>query len=330
MITGGYYYREDDAPMYTFVQDMDITRPSTTVLFQDPRNKAFPYNETNYMQSAISKDGQVLAIGTAGANNNAGEVKTYLWDDVLRDWTPLETLTENFYCGEYVALSEDGLTMVVTATFNVDRPYFGYFQRYSLNGTTWEKEGPEVLTNTDGYFMNIKMTPNGDKVVVTESDEQEVHLYVWDPKADNWNKTKTFEPYLDSTFLTAFGDDNLEISDDGSTIVISDSEYDNDTGIAFVYTNDTEQVIIGLEEGSYFSYGFALSGDGETLALGAWSGEKEGIHIYKKRGDEGFVYQKQHIRVYENSRIALNYNGTVLAFEHNPEYEGLVSVYLLS
>jgi len=83
------------------------------------------------------------------------------------------------------------------------------------------------------------------------------------------------------------------------------------------------------KKSSYFGYKFALSGDGETLAISDWFNNE--ILIMKRESEGEWLDFQTISEVYRPDNVLLSTDGSVLSFENNPNNEdnnGQIHVYL--
>ena len=201
---------------------------------------------------ALSTNGNMLAVGAIGKNSAEG--MTYVFTRNGNDWSQ-KTMLLPFYptqaCefGDSVSLSGDGNTLVVGAPFDdtestgVNNPVTGTATNagavyvFTNNGGTWSQQAYVKASNTDaGDEFGLSVSVSGDG--------------------------KTF-------IVGAPGEASNGTSQSNNS--------DSAAGAAYVFTNSagswSQQAYVKSTDGSAgyeFGHSVALSGDGNTLAVGAW------------------------------------------------------------
>jgi len=362
-----YWELTPDDEKRTFVQVIDFDKSCLSVsLPENPRvtvltSAGTPYFEEDgpledynyapdFWAGAISRDGSVIAHTNYVEMENynyEGAVRTYKWNDSDKKWTKL--LPFPMFGNEYglsfggsVALSNDGNVMVVGSPqlqLDAGQDMYGQFQRYELQDNfEWQAIGEVVQgeSDSDGMAAMVVMTPEGDFIAVNSNEGKFVKLYFWMNTPEYWALEYTI--VRDRKGTDDFGSDTIQMSDDGETLAIGDEGWKQKRGFVMIYTKDLggpmgkwEKVktIYGRKKKSYVGYKFALSGDGETLAVSDWV--KNEILIMR-RDSEGEWLDFQIIsKVYRPDNVLLSTDGSVLSFENNPNNEennGQIDVYL--
>jgi len=251
-----------------FVQRQAITDPAAT------NGDGFGY------ALALSADGSTLAVGAPGVQG-----KTYLYSRCGGTFTLIATLADpataaSDYIGNYfgsaVALSGDGSTLAVGAsftTFNQGKAYV-----YTRSGSTVTLiatlAGP-AATNYDRFGYAVALSGDGSTLAVgaylTSGGQGKTHLY------SRSGSTVTLIATLSdpaATIYDYFGS-AVALSTDGSTLAVGAIGTSGE-GAAYVYTrSDSTFTLIatladpGITASDYFGSAVALSGDGSTLAVGA-------------------------------------------------------------
>jgi hypothetical protein len=253
---------------------------------------------------SLSSDGQTLAIGAPGTDNNnqrnSGQVIIYKWNTLF--WTQLgqdikgdATDDQN---GTSVSLSFDGKKVAIGARFT------GRVRIFKLYGTTWGKLGQDIYGENDQSGYSVSLSGDGNTVAIGA------------PYNDNNNKTKSgtvriFE--LDGTMWKPLGQNingetsneqsgySVSLSNDGKIVAIRSFNNNNNNRHIKVYQwNETSwtqlgdditaKVRINDNDGNvkydYSGWVVSLSSDGTSIAYGLYGNDNNGnyqgsIEIYK-------------------------------------------------
>jgi len=346
----------------TFVQVIDFDQSSLSVsLPENPRVTVLTSAETPYFDEddehnwapdfwagAISTDGSVIAHTNYNEKENydyEGAVRTYKWNDRRKKWTkllpfPMFGGETNLSFGGSVALSNDGNIMVVgSPQWELDlflgNLMYGQFQRFELkDNKEWQAIGDVVQgeSDSDGLAAKVVMTPEGDYIAVNSYEGKFVKLYFWMTSDQYWNLEYTI--VRDEEGTNDFGVSAIQMSDDRRTLAIGDAVSKRNKGFVMIYTQvngewEKVKTIYGTKKNSYFGYKFALSGDGETLAISDWF--KNEILIMKRESEGEWLDFQTISEVYSPNNVLLSTDGSVLSFENNPNNEennGQIHVYL--
>ncbi len=205
--------------------------------------------------------------------------------------------------GSAVALSADGLTMAVGA---IEKAYV-----FVYDGTIWTEQSLLTANNGeagDKFGESVALSADGNTLVVGAREEdgndsgsldRSGAVYVFTRTGTSWSQ----QQYLRATFPDngdRFGD-SVGLSDDGATLVVGASYDDSDSsanpnnsssnnsGAAYVFSFNgavwSEQAFLkasNLEPSDRFGITIAISGDGNTLAVGAYAEDSSGA-----QGDNG-------------------------------------------
>lgn len=276
LVVGAYGESNDAAGV--FMDSSEITNTST--LNESGAAYVFNYNDGAWTQSAyikasipgeseyfggkvaLSGDGNTLVVTASGDNNGL--------TGVITDGS--ETTQE-----------------IGTASAS------GAVYSYSKNADgSWVQtayiKAPE--TTVAGFGFAAALSFNGDTLAVGTADEQ---VYIFNASSDIWSQTTYLEASNKSN-NDSFGS-NLSLSHDGNTLAVSASKEDNsatgiftdnsestgdiskenDSGAVYLFTNSsvgwTQSAYIkasNTESLDYFGRSIALSGDGNTLVVGAY------------------------------------------------------------
>eukprot|EP00551_Chaetoceros_affinis_P010552 CAMPEP_0203667942 /NCGR_PEP_ID=MMETSP0090-20130426/4667_1 /ASSEMBLY_ACC=CAM_ASM_001088 /TAXON_ID=426623 /ORGANISM="Chaetoceros affinis, Strain CCMP159" /LENGTH=585 /DNA_ID=CAMNT_0050532235 /DNA_START=176 /DNA_END=1933 /DNA_ORIENTATION=- len=114
---------------------------------------------------ASSSNGKIVAVGSPYANNNAGRVGVYQYDDTLQLWVlrgrEMNGFSHGYHYGYDVALSHSGTVLVVAAPRALGGRGFVAVYRFDAYADEWEKIGGDI----EGKFMSEEF---GTSVAVSE------------------------------------------------------------------------------------------------------------------------------------------------------------------
>lgn len=244
------------------------------------------------------------------------------------------------YFGWSVALSGDGNTLAVGApqedATDDTATNSGAVYIFSRTETGWSQQAYLKASNTranDEFGTSLSLSYNGDTLAVgahkayTEpsGQNQQGAVYIFTRTGTAWTEQAYFKGWN-----TGDGDRfgiSVALSDDGNTLAVgadnedsdfvgvhspeglTDNELASNSGAVHLFTRTgatwTQQAFVkasntGAED--YFGSSVALSGDGSTLAVGAYYEQSSATGI---NGDEG------------DSKVDFNNSGAVYVFTHS-------------
>lgn len=212
-------------------------------------------------------------------------------------------------------ISIDGSTVITGAAFNNNAVYV-----YKKTGSGWNQSKIDCPNGFNKLFGTaIACTPDAHTLLITEDQKPCFYLYEWDGSS-YVQKNIIISPT--PATLDDFGV-TLSISDDGNKIAVCSWRYLNGTSKGAVYLYDRnksswpnyEKRFEGYDSinGDVYSLGVKLSGDGNTIAIGAprHASNKGAVYIYKWDGlDWIFVKKFTGDSDYLLGRyISMSYNG---------------------
>lgn len=236
---------------------------------------------------SISGDGNTVAVGARNDDDkgsNSGSVYIYRWNG--SSWVQTKLTASDGAAGDQfgccVSASEDGDTIAVGARDDDDK---GSVYVYGWNGSSWN--GPK-FTASDGvagdYFgWSVSLSDDGNTIVIgAVFDNSSGSIYI-----NHWNGSTWIETKLTSSDVATNDDFGFSVSasGNGNTIVVgAELDDDNDaySGSAYIYCwNDSSWIETKLTAsdgvfGDYFGYSVCVSGDENTIIVGAMYDDDKG------------------------------------------------------
>ena len=232
---------------------------------------------------ALSSDGTVLAVG-AWRNSNSGRVKVYTYS--RETWVQvggnLDGQGNDSRFGRSVALSADGTVLAVGAEQHDKSSsefYAGRAEVFTWDGGNWVLRGSPIDgKGEDDYFGTaIGLSNDGTVLVVGANSYQSpgsVRIYEW--TSAEWQQRGVD---LQGTSPNDSFGYSVSISSDGSVVAIGARANDNNNGSDVgqvrifqwngVSWDQRGAAINGEGRDDFFGNSVAISGDGNTVAVGA-------------------------------------------------------------
>ena len=239
---------------------------------------------------SLSADGNTVAIGAIfndGNGNNSGHVRVYelngnTWTQLGRD---INGENADDLSGGSVALSDDGRTVAIGATGNDGSgSNAGHVRIYALNrnGTRWNQIGQDIDGQTvgDQSGTSVALSDDGNTVAIgaifnDDNGSSSGHVRVFEINGNSWVQTGQD---IDGETAGDFSGGSVSLSGDGNRVAIGAIFNDGSgadaghvrvfelTGNSWVQTG---QELDGESAGDLSGTSVALSGDGNTLVIGA-------------------------------------------------------------
>ena len=268
------------------------------------------------MSVSLSDDGNTVAIGAPRNNGNgtkAGHVCVYKYDSGVGEWSQvgqdIDGEDTSNYSGWSVSLSNDGNKVAIGAKWNDgngDRSghvrVYKYDDDHSSFGGKWIQVGQDIdgehVCDQSGY--SVSLSGDGNIVAIGSSSNDDngdnaghVRLFKYDNAAGKWSQVGQD---VDGENAGDSSGHSVSLSDDGNTVAIGAKGNDDNgyyAGQVRVYKYDSASgkwQQIGQDMDGENAYDFSginvsLSGDGNTVAIGAV-------------GNEGNGTDAGHVRIY--------------------------------
>jgi len=245
---------------------------------------------------SLSADGLTVAIGASqndGNGSESGHVRVYRYNG--SSWnllgTDIDGKASDDRFGISVSLSDDGTTVAIGANKNDDNgSSSGHVQIYNYNGIDWDQVGTDVNGDTerDEFGISVDLSSDGSIVAIGAhandgNGDRSGHVKVYQNNNGVWSQLGTD---IDGENTFDESGYSVKLSSDGLTVVIgaylndgsgTDSghvrffKYDGSDWIQ--YGNDIDGETALDWSGSAIS----LTSDGETVAIGAYGNDGNGI-----------------------------------------------------
>ena len=225
---------------------------------------------------------------------------------------------------------EDGVSNTVAQTINVVAvdnvvPVIGELSELKLiasDGAANDYFGESIQVSADGSTLVVGAYADDDN----GSSSGSIYVYAWD--GSNWIGEEKLTP-LDGAASDNFGI-SVSIAADGNTIIVGangDDDNGGASGSAYIYTradnvSPWSEVKISAFDGAAsdeFGFSVAMSGDGNTVAMGARYDDDKGsnsgsVYVYRFNGTTWDLLTKQTASDgvasdYFGEPVALSYDG---------------------
>lgn len=288
------------APIYNsmvgFAKIYSIQNNVATLLYTTSQEQTA--NNMIGFSVAISGNGNTIAIGVPGYNNNRGAVLLYSNNNGTITYTGRldpSGVALGDYAGQFVKLNYDGTVLAIgapLATTNAGKVWMYKYTNSWNNVQTISAPvgvsyfGDAITMNLDGtrMFITSKLTSTGGITC----------------RAYNYNYTTTWtvNSYVSLFITTAFGissvDFDVKMSDDAKYLFISSPNQNDTSGIVKISTLDSSlleayNITLSPEVGETgFGYRIACSGDGRTLYVSSVTNDANEGEIWIYRQSEKF------------------------------------------
>jgi len=240
--------------------------------------------------TALSANGNRVAIGGFSLVNGTGRVRLYDWEG--SQWvmvSPDFVGSQRF--GQGVALSSDG-NRVAIGICSTENKEYGLVRIYDWAGSQWSQVGSDLVGEVAGdwFGSDIAMSSDGNRVAIaassTHTGDDTSHVQIFDWSGTQWTQA--------GSNLDVNGSINLRIalSSDGNRVAIGSLDSEKKSipyaGLVRIYDwtgNQWTQVgsnLIGEADGDGFGSSVAISSNGNRIAVGAlWYNGRTGyVRMY--------------------------------------------------
>jgi hypothetical protein len=231
-------------------------------------------------RSAISADGNTIAVGAPGNNSNgsnSGHVRIFEWNG--NSWTLKGAQivgTSGNESGGCVDLALNGDMVAIGSTDGE------VVRIYEWNGSAWVQKGPSLYAEASGDYFGeeLDLTPNGNSIIIGGQNNDGAGTFAGHVRVFDWNGSAWVQRGTDLD-----GDNPgdrlggcVGISDDGNTIVagaIFNDDLGNNSGKAKVYTWNGvnwvfQQDLQYTGTNGYFGVSVNMADNGNVIAVGGF------------------------------------------------------------
>jgi hypothetical protein len=256
---------------------------------------------------AFSNDGSILAVGSGGnpggvsEDQYTGYTTVYNYNSTNNTWEALGQQipgeAEWDFSGAAIDLSGDGTIVAIGARGNdgeTTNENQGHARVFEYNGSDWVQKGGDV-DGDPAFNVNfggvVTLSNDGNTLIVSDLNSQSgagsVNVYNWDETTSTWEFHQLLKTFFgtgpNNSHRFEFGS-GTAISDDGNVLVIGEYK-DAGTGKVHVYVKDDTGTWVesglflnGTHNGNqYFGVNLGLSSNGNTLLVGGWGHDENGI-----------------------------------------------------
>ena len=314
---------------------------------------------------AMNSDGSRIIFGSPEVRDDDGSVHVYEFDADTNEWLVLGDVIRPVrntkgHAGGSVAISGDGNRIAYGS------PRANWYRggvtvlEFDIDTKQWIQMGEHLGTDHNYYAStggSIAMSADGNKLVVGSSYGGwflgNVEIFECDTTSNQWSLSGSIDG---SGYYDRFGGD-VDISDDGNTIVVGGAGVDNTEGGTYsknvgefkVFTydglswNQIGHEVIGEEKFDKMGDSVAISGDGKRVAVSSPKSDNDGRNNNGKA--QLFSYDEDsdtwistieirgdcnNDRLGESSgAIAMDYHGhhIIVGAQRGHYYEGKARVY---
>ena len=307
---------------------------------------------------AMSEDGSTIAFGNYTEPRGYSYGRVFVYVRSGNTWSSQATITVsssiNARSGNSIALSGNGNTLVIGRYYENNNS--GKVYVYTRSGTSWSQATDFDGSNTgsgDEFGSNVAISKDGTTIAVTAPKEDTTAsnsgaLYVFTGSGSSWSqqsgvlKSSTVNQNDELGGYYSGFDQQLDISNDGDTIIVGEQNASagNNIGSAHIFVRSgsswSRQATItssDIETGDNFGYNVSISGDGDTVAVGAskHNNETGGVYVFTRSGTS-WSQQANIEGESTNSNfgraVSLNEKGTALLIGASRYNEARGRVYL--
>ena len=237
---------------------------------------------------SLSTDGETVAIGAPYHDNSTGHVKVYSFETITNTWVQSGSDIDGKAAGDQsgwsVSLSDDGQKVAIGAAYNDGNGHTsGHVSIYTwIEDDGWVQRGADIggEASFDKSGTSVSLSGDGETVAIgaphnygSGIQSGHVRIYTWSP--NGWVQRGSD---IDGEAPGDKSGSSVSLSTNGETVAIgakNNSGGGNSRGHVRVYKHEvTGWVQRGPDIEGYGDYDISgnsvcLSGDGETVAIGA-------------------------------------------------------------
>ena len=241
---------------------------------------------------SISGDGDTAIVGAHEEDTTATDAgSAYIFTRSGTSWSQQAKIQSSDasatdYFGYYVSISNDGDTAIIGANYEDPIPFnSGAAYIFTRSGTSWTQQAKLVASdaeNGDQFGKSVYISGDGNTAIAGAYLEDATaynagSAYIFTRSGTSWSQQAKIQAE-DADASDGFGI-QVCISNDGNTAVLSataDEEAGAGAGSAYIFTRSgttwsQQSKIIGsdTEAGDDFGRGVSISGNGDTVIIGA-------------------------------------------------------------
>jgi hypothetical protein len=290
----------------------DFRNKTITPLFDEAKILASDKQANDWFGTAvaISGDGNTLIVG---AQYESGTGSAYIFTRSGTNWNEQQKIQAsdrqgNDLFGNSVAISENGNTAIVGAfAEDTGGSMAGAAYIFTRSGTSWSQQKKIQASNKgfeDQFGWSVAISGDGNTAIVGAQYEDTGATdagaaYIFRRSGTNWNEQQKIQA-SDKGQNDNFGR-SVAISENGNTAIVGAWFADVvvganilfNTGAAYIFTRSgtswSEQQKIQASDkqgGDRFGTAVAISGDGNTLIVGAGDENRNGAaYIFTRSGN---------------------------------------------
>lgn len=176
-----------------------------------------------------------------------------------------------------LSLSNDGNTIAIgqAETMEMDKTNAGRLSVFKYQSSSWSRVGFHTGDAVNDKFgFSVSISSDGTVAAGGTNKQQNGYVKIYNVNVAAEPSTLDNKRVISSSVTGNFGH-SISLSGDGSIIGISAYQEKNDKGAVYVYKSVNEvwtrigDTIYGTQAGDRFGRSISLSGDGNTIAIGA-------------------------------------------------------------
>jgi hypothetical protein len=254
---------------------------------------------------SLSGDGKVAAVAAPWDDDvavDSGAVFVFVQNS-MGEWNRVQKLKANdasnyIYLGGIgtqtdqlrgVSISGDGSIIVAGSSYNdPNGTDSGAAYVFEKSGSTWTQFQKIVASDgaaSDHFGASVSVSRDGSTIAVgspyDDTTTNQGAAYIFEKVGGTWTQVQKIVQ-SDTLANTSFGGTGVELTDDGTTILVGASHHDTggtDTGRAYIFdkaangTWSQTQILRASNGGAsdYFASSIGISGDGTVICCGAYN-----------------------------------------------------------
>ncbi|KIA88047.1 T9SS type A sorting domain-containing protein [Kaistella jeonii] len=274
----------------------------------------------------MSSNGNILAVGGYGYNNDTGYVSVFKNEN--NNWVKIgESLygeAEYNSFGKSLSISSNGNILAISI------PGAGNVHVYENFGGSWVQIGKFIDIYVNSSDNAVSLSSDGTIIAIGSSTD---HVRIYKYMSGNWMQVG--EDIYGEIAGENFGD-SISLSSDGNTLAVGAPGSGANEGKLRIFKNQSDtwvqsgNTIVGGN--NFFGEQVSLSSDGKRVAVSRWNccSNRGKVSVFENDGDNWIQIGQDIFGVNNNESIgdhglSLSPNGNILAV--GARYSGIVRVY---